>query len=803
MKLTAPIFVPKAETQSSIRSRLDSDVSAIAQEKDEAESGVAELSTLVICMFGVMSVLIVSSFVAIFTWYLAEFVITTPGLYYDDYDDYGGAGDSGDRDDYVDAEPSHDSDGRSDPKGPLPPRPVPPIDIRVVTVRRTVSSAATTSTPTARSPTSATRNPGPCSANDCRIQSDYLQLQLSFAADPCQDFYEFVCGNYRGHRLGPQYQAAKKIRVASILALAATPVQAASQSAWQKAAGLFQSCVAFTEAQRTQNDILEPWLTSLNLDPTNLTAPVKVDPVETMVRLALDLGFPAVFDFKLLDTSFIEGKRAMEFRTSDILETWLRKRDELLSQSDGPRILRSHFAGWFFIFPNFRNQTNVTALHGYDQKFVTTVRRHVKKATPFMTGAIKDMGSHTAPHVTSARWSYLLAKYTNGTYKADTKIRFQKELLQALAELLAAPDWGPRGLRAVMSWCFIEYFTPYTSGRQLVLMSNNRSRQEICYEHVSEIMEFAITSHLLRSRVSARALRQAAVMFSKVRDAFRRTLRGSTWLRGPARNVAVRKVEKIQAHIGCPGQRLDEAFVNQHYAGFEDITPTARFLHQWFKFRMARAHQKWADQTNAFFRIGRATVYYEHGDNVVIIPAGTLQPVFFFAGGSAALNYGSLGDALAHRIMNAFDITGIQYDDNGQVKPWNTPETQASYVNSTNCLRASHANAGGPNPQGSRLDDRVDSENMGDLVGAATAYQVASTQVYQTLPGLNLTTQQLYFVGRCMNLCRRNSSSPTGRFASPKARCNVPAMNMDAFSMAFGCPPGARMNPASKCSFWR
>ncbi|KAK8786219.1 hypothetical protein V5799_007416, partial [Amblyomma americanum] len=135
-----------------------------------------------------------------------QFVITTPGLYYDDYDDSGGAGDSGDRDDYVDAEPSHDSDGRSDPKGPLPPRPVPPIDIRVVTVRRTVSSAATTSTPTARSPTSATRNPGPCSTNDCRIQSDYLQLQLSFAADPCQDFYEFVCGNYRGHRLGPQYQ---------------------------------------------------------------------------------------------------------------------------------------------------------------------------------------------------------------------------------------------------------------------------------------------------------------------------------------------------------------------------------------------------------------------------------------------------------------------------------------------------------------------------------------------------------------------------------------------------------------------
>ncbi|KAK8776220.1 hypothetical protein V5799_030435 [Amblyomma americanum] len=219
----------------------------------------------------------------------------------------------------------------------------------------------------------------------------------------------------------------------------------------------------------------------------------------------------------------------------------------------------------------------------------------------------------------------------------------------------------------------------------------------------------------------------------------------------------------MRARIGGPGQTLDEAFANQHYAGFPDVARTGRFINEWFKFRQARARQKWADQTNAFFNISETSAYYAYDGNIVIVPAGSVQPVFFYADGSLALNYGSLGDA------------------------------------------------GGSSPPGSNLDDSVDSENVGDLVGAATAYEVAVAQVGSTrvaqarqkLPGLNLTAQQLYFVGRCMTLCKRNSSSPTGRFASARARCNVPSMNMDAFSAAFRCPAGARMNPASKCSFWK
>ncbi|XP_077497778.1 membrane metallo-endopeptidase-like 1 [Amblyomma americanum] len=271
-------------------------------------------------------------------------------------------------------------------------------------------------------------------------------------------------------------------------------------------------------------------------------------------------------------------------------------------------------------------------------------------------------------------------------------------------------------------------------------------------------MDFAVTSRYLRPKVTMDAMKKATAMFFIVSHAMSSNLRHSTWLKNPARDVALQKLAKMKALIGSPDQTLNKRFVNEYYASFPDMAPTDRFLDTWLKARSARARHKWVDQTHVFFNMSRATAYYVHEGNIVVAPAGALQPVFFYNDGNPALNYGSLGDAgrSVHKV--------------------------------------------------SSLDDIVDSENIGDLVGAATAYQalrnLPSDHQSQTLPGLNLTAEQLYFVGRCMTLCKRDSRKSSGRYASPRARCNVPAMNMAAFSSAFGCRIAAPMNPYSKCSFW-
>ncbi|KAL3204310.1 hypothetical protein MRX96_041263, partial [Rhipicephalus microplus] len=103
------------------------------------------------------------------------------------------------------------------------------------------------------------------------------------------------------------------------------------------------------------------------------------------------------------------------------------------------------------------------------------------------------------------------------------------------------------------------------------------------------------------------------------------------------------------------------------------------------------------------------------------------------------------------------------------------------------------------------LSDELDSENLADLVGTKMAYDAFEHTVSeyrdQNLAGLNMTVQQLFFVNHCAKECSEDNTA-VPPYASPRARCIVPLMNMREFSSAFGCAARTPMNPREKCTFW-
>ncbi|KAL3216413.1 hypothetical protein MRX96_051193 [Rhipicephalus microplus] len=109
------------------------------------------------------------------------------------------------------------------------------------------------------------------------------------------------------------------------------------------------------------------------------------------------------------------------------------------------------------------------------------------------------------------------------------------------------------------------------------------------------------------------------------------------------------------------------------------------------------------------------------------------------------------------------------------------------------------------NKQEEELVDVKDSENICDLVGAVFGYAAYSSLSPEfksvTLPGLNMSSDQLFFISHCLTFCAQHSI-PVGRYAPFHSRCIVPFMNMPEFSDAFGCKPGTPMNPLNKCKFW-
>ncbi|XP_075744548.1 neprilysin-1-like [Rhipicephalus microplus] len=176
-----------------------------------------------------------------------------------------------------------------------------------------------------------------------------------------------------------------------------------------------------------------------------------------------------------------------------------------------------------------------------------------------------------------------------------------------------------------------------------------------------------------------------------------------------------------------------------------------------------------------------------------------LHRPFLYLYGPNALNYGGLGTTIGHEFMHAFDVR------NTIPSFWHTESIKHEYTDRAICLRRSHKSVLSLSLQEDILNDTTDSENLADFVGAKVAYAAYSSLPRNfksgTIAGLNVSSEQLFFVSRCLKFCAQLIRS-TERYAPYHSRCIVPLMNMPEFSSAYGCPAGTPMNPRNKCKFW-
>jgi putative endopeptidase len=78
--------------------------------------------------------------------------------------------------------------------------------------------------------------------------------------------------------------------------------------------------------------------------------------------------------------------------------------------------------------------------------------------------------------------------------------------------------------------------------------------------------------------------------------------------------------------------------------------------------------------------------YYNPSVNEIVFPAGILQRPAFDPDADDAFNYGSAGATIGHEISHGFDDQGSQYDSDGNLRDWWTPEDHAKFKAKTEQL---------------------------------------------------------------------------------------------------------------------
>ncbi|KAL1421100.1 hypothetical protein MTO96_023454 [Rhipicephalus appendiculatus] len=593
---------------------------------------------------------------------------------------------------------------------------------------------------------------------------EWLRQKLDFNVDPCEDFYRYVCGTYHWPRPNILIETARSMFSIMIGAAYAARVPATGQSAWQKAAGIFQACVALAKPGNSETKDLVKWMISIHLDLGNLAALKAFDPTDMMVRCSLDFGVHAIIAIISYDDFFEDNKRAISIAYSKADYHW----------QAGLRDIPKNES--FLIY------VDLLELYGLDPSDADSLATSISE--------IEEQHE----------WASAFAKHTNNTYSGDDKILYNELLLDVLVELFQSVDAG--GIRSLIAWSVFRQLVARTEPRIFFAASAPTSA---CFVHVYRVMKLAFASRYLNFVTNEETVKTATTMVQNIREAFRTAFNTSSWVEGAVREVAIKKLSKMKYHVGSPGQRLlDPANIDNYYDTVPDVDPK-RFFQAYRAARQASAHRSWSDQKTWIYDETLVNAYYIREMNTAVIPAGILQNPFFNVEGPAALNYGGIGVIIGHEIMHGYDVGGTMYDDESMRREWRTPEFLKKYTERTLCLRKSHKAAVAMKAREAVINDTVDSENLADLVGTALAHAAFAAlppvERNVRLPGLNLTAEHLFFIGNCAKWCEGQNMNSV-RYAAGHFRCIVPLMNMAEFSAAFGCAPKTFMNPPKKCAFW-
>jgi putative endopeptidase len=107
--------------------------------------------------------------------------------------------------------------------------------------------------------------------------------------------------------------------------------------------------------------------------------------------------------------------------------------------------------------------------------------------------------------------------------------------------------------------------------------------------------------------------------------------------------------------------------------------------------------------------------------NALNFPAAYLEPPYFDPQADDAVNYGSMGATIGHEISHSFDAEGAEFDSEGRLSNWWTPEDHARFEAAGKKLVEQY-NAYEPLPGLHVNGQQTLDENIADVSGLAIAY---------------------------------------------------------------------------------
>jgi predicted metalloendopeptidase len=334
-------------------------------------------------------------------------------------------------------------------------------------------------------------------------------------------------------------------------------------------------------------------------------------------------------------------------------------------------------------------------------------------------------------------------------------------------------------------------------------------RWKRCVSSTDRALGEALGQVYVKKAFPPEAKTRALAMVKNLEAALGDDIRQLPWMSEATRQQALIKLGAITNKIGYPEKWRDYSALDVTRGPYvENTFRAARFEFH----RDLNKVGKPVDRTEWDMTPPTVNAYYNPQLNEIVFPAGILQPPFFDFQADDALNYGAMGAIIGHEMTHGFDDEGSQFDGQGNMKNWWTPEDQKNFDARGECVAKQF--------DGFVVEDKlhengklVEGESIADLGGLAIAY-AAYQKSLQGKPRPKdidgFTPEQRFFLGYAQSWAENLRPEYERMLTNvdphplPKFRVIGPLSNLPAFARAFGCKEGDAMvrPPSDRCTIW-
>ena len=383
-----------------------------------------------------------------------------------------------------------------------------------------------------------------------------------------------------------------------------------------------------------------------------------------------------------------------------------------------------------------------------------------------------------------------------------------------MTKTTSAADW-----RTYLRWHLVRQMMPYLSqafvdnwfqfrqvlsGEKVLL-----PRWKRCVRLVDGMMGEAVAQPFVKEYLGPDGKEMAERMVSGIEASMKTDLESLAWMDESTRTKAEEKLSKILNKVGYPAKwRSYDGLAVDRRSIVRDIANASAFEMR----RELDKVGKPVDKDDWEMTPPTVNAYYEPTMNEMVFPAGILQPPFYAKVQSPAINFGAIGMVVGHELTHGFDDEGRQFDADGNLREWWTKPVSAEFDRRASCVEK-------------QFDDYVViedqhikgkltlGENIADLGGVKmsfTAFQRAEKERPATPVLGGFTPEQQFFLGFAQGWCTNTRPEAqrlrlaTDPHSPPKYRVDGPLSNTPQFAAAFQCKEGSPMvrTGEKRCVVW-